>query len=154
MQNQTTTATLTTVLSEVLANLAFMFTDDGECDVSAGERWLETTIRYDGPVSGTLRLVSTRTFATQMAANLLGVDADENTTEEEAVDAIKEFMNVVCGQYVTAAYGTAGLFNLTIPESAKLTSRPVFGGSEEASDEAARLSVDGQWIEVFHRRRA
>ena len=37
--------TLTTILSEVLANLAFMFTDDESAEPAPDDRWLETTIR-------------------------------------------------------------------------------------------------------------
>ena len=45
---QQKTATLTTIFSEVLANLAFMFTDDEPGPPSAGDIWLETFISYQG----------------------------------------------------------------------------------------------------------
>ncbi len=153
MQDQKTT-TLTTVLCEVLANLAFMFTDDGEFDPPMGERWLETAISYEGPVSGSLRLTCTGTFATQLAANLLGVESGKETTEQESNDAVKEFMNVICGQYLTAAYGTEDVFNLTIPEVLERSTTPVLGDPEEASQDMAILSVDGQWMQLLHTRSA
>ncbi len=143
-------STLTTVLSDVLANLAFMFTDDGEFEAPVGERWLETSIGYDGPVSGTLQLNCTEPFAVQMAGNLLGMDSDGELTEQESMDAIKEFMNVLCGQYVTAAYGTEDVFNLTIPEVLELPSTPCLDSPEGYSEDSALLSVDGQWIQVVH----
>ncbi len=151
MQDQKT-ATLTTVLSEVLANLAFMFTDDGEFDAPVGERWLETTISYEGSTSGSLLLVCTGTFTQQLAANLLGVASSEETTEQESNDAVREFMNVVCGQFVTAAYGTEDVFNLTIPEVVELSVTPDFGDPEDVPDDTALLSVDGQWIRLLHER--
>gem|GEM_PF-6175632 len=50
------TATLTTIFSEVLANLAFMFSEDEEDIIpSAGDVWLETEIGYRGPQRGALR---------------------------------------------------------------------------------------------------
>ncbi len=153
MQDQKTT-TLTTVLSEVLANLAFMFTDDGEFDPAAGERWLETAIGYKGSVSGSLRLTCTATFAAQLAANLLGVESSAETIEQESIDAVKEFMNVVCGQYVTTAYGIEDVFNLTIPEVFERSTAPEFDDPEEASEDVVLLSVDGLWMELRHTRSA
>lgn len=153
MQDQKTT-TLTTVLSDVLANLAFMFTDDGELEAPVGERWLETMISYEGPMSGLLHLTCTETFATQLAANLLGADSGEETTHQESNDAVKEFMNVICGQYVTAAYGTEEVFNLSIPEVLERSTTPVLGGPQEAAEDMAVLSVDGQWMQLLHTRSA
>ena len=152
MQDQTTT-TLTTVHSEVLANLAFMFNDDGEFDPPVGERWLETLISYKGSVSGSLRLTCTETFATQLAANLLGTESGV-TTRQESNDAVKEFMNVICGQYVTAAYGTEELFDLSIPEVFERSTTSILGEPEGASGERAFLSVDGQWMQLLHTRSA
>ena len=153
MQDQKT-LTLTTVLSEVLANLAFMFTDDGEFEPPVGERWLETVISYEGSVSGSLRLACTETFAEKLAANLLGMESGEVISEQESNDAVKEFMNIICGQYVTAAFGTEDVFSLTIPEILELPSTPEFGDSDEASEEVAILSVDGQWMQLRHARSA
>ena len=151
MQDQKT-LTLTTVLSEVLANLAFMFTDDGEFEPPVGQRWLETVISYEGSVSGSLRLACTATFTEKLAANLLGMDSGEETTEQESIDAVKEFMNVVCGQYVTTLCGAEEVFNLGIPEAVELTSEPGLGSHENQSDETAVLSVEGQWLKVLHIR--
>ena len=51
MQEQTT-ASLTTVFSEVLANLAFMFMEDEQVDTPTGEQWLETVIGTCGNCGG------------------------------------------------------------------------------------------------------
>jgi chemotaxis protein CheY-P-specific phosphatase CheC len=151
MQDQKTT-TLTTVLSEVLSDLAFMFTDDGESDPPVGERWLDTSVSYQGPVSGSLRLLCTGTFAAELASNLLGTDPESEPAEQESIDAVKEFMNIVCGQYVTAAYGTEDVFNLTIPEVSALPTTPVLGSLEDVSEDLSLLSVDGQWLQLLHTR--
>jgi chemotaxis protein CheY-P-specific phosphatase CheC len=151
MQDQQTT-TLTTVLSEVLANLAFMFTGDGEFDPPVGERWLATKISYGGSVSGALNLTCTATFATRLAANLLGLESEEEASEQESRDAVQEFMNIVCGQYVTAVYGTDDVFNLTIPEVLELSATPVLCAPEDESEDLAILSVDDQWMQLIHTR--
>ena len=146
MQSQTT-ATLTTVLSDVLADLAFMFCDGGEYREQPGETWLETSINYSGGVSGELRLICTRTFAEQLAENLLGIDSEEEISKQESTDAVREFMNVICGQFVTAAHGTEDVFNLTIPTVTELEEEPFVEGG---GDETAQLSIDGQWLQLRH----
>ncbi len=146
------TTTLTTVLSEVLANLAFMFTGEGELDPPVGEQWLETVISYQGSASGSLHLTTTAAFATSLATNLLGTASDEETSEQEARDAIQEFMNIVCGQFVTALYGTEDVFNLTIPEVMELPTTPDLADPEDQSEDIAIMSVDNQWIQLLHAR--
>ncbi len=146
MQQQLT-ATLTTVLSDVLADLAFMFTDGEEFSEQSGESWIETSIGYKGSVGGELRLVCTRTFANQLAENLLGVDPGDGISEQESSDAVREFMNVVCGQFVTAAHGVVDVFNLTIPTVTELEEQPFV---EDCGDEVTQLSVDGQWLQLRH----
>ncbi len=147
MQDQAT-ETLTTIFSEVLADLAFMFTDEEPGDMTPGKRWLETTMGYSGPRTGVLRLRCTWDFAIQLAANLLSLDPDDVDTEQNAQDAVKEFLNVVCGQFITAAYGAEEVFDLTIPQVVELSEAPDLragGGTEESV-----LSADGQFVQLAH----
>ncbi len=147
MQDQKT-ATLATIFSEVLANLAFLFTDEDPADPVPGDVWFETTIGYSGPMAGTLRFLCTRDFSTRLAANLLGTDPDDPDTEQSAGDAVKEFMNIVCGQFVTAAYGTEEVFHITIPEIVELPETPSLTACEEI--ETTAVSVDGQFVQLSH----
>jgi hypothetical protein len=146
MQPQTT-PTLTTVLSDVLADLAFMFCDGGEYSEQPGESWLETSISYSGRVSGELHLTCTRAFAEQLAQNLLGIESGEEISQQVSTDAVQEFMNVICGQFVTAAHGTEDVFNLSIPIVSELDGQPFV---EDSGDDSAQLSVDGQWLQLRH----
>ena len=136
------TATLTTIFSEVLANLAFMFSDeDDDSAASAGDTWLQTEITYHGPQCGTLCLWCTRGFSVQLAANLLGIDPEDDDAEEAANDAIKEFMNIVCGQYITAIHGTDAVFDLTIPTLGELAETPQL--SDDEGPHSSTLFVEG-----------
>ena len=146
MQQQTTT-TLTTVLSDVLADLAFMFSDGGVYCDQPGELWIETVICYQGGIAGELRLICTRSFAEHMAQDLLGIEPGGEISSQESTDAIREFMNVVCGQYVTAAHGTEGVFNLSIPTVLELEEEPFV---EECGEETTQMSVDGEWLQLRH----
>lgn len=139
---------LTTVFSDVLSDLAFMFTDDEPAEPSPGSIWLEGTIRYRGPVSGTLTLVCPLEFCRMLAANLLGLDADEPEAEARAPDALRELLNVVCGQYVTAAFGHDKVFDLSIPEARVLSETPQLVADQD--DRATTLSVEGHCVQLRH----
>jgi CheY-specific phosphatase CheX len=147
MQQQTS-ATLTTIFSEVLANLAFMFTDEEQVEISPADNWLETVISYQGPTSGTLRFRCTTDFSILLAANLLGVDAQDEEADAKARDAVKEFMNIVCGQLVTALLGSEEVFNLTIPEVVELAEAPDLGNTD--GTDSSTLSVDGFLVQLAH----
>ena len=133
--------TLTKIFSDVLSDLAFMFRDDEQGEWPDGGLWLETTISYDGTASGTLRLRCTRQFSLVLAANLLGTDPQEDIAESAADDAVKEFMNVVCGQFVTAVHGTQEVFHLTIPEIIVMNDPPP---PDDDEYESSILAVEGE----------
>ena len=140
-------ATLATIFSEVLANLAFMFTDDEGVDSRPDDTWLETTIGYRGHSSGELTFRCTRRFTRLLAANLLGVDAEAESTDE-ADDAAKEFMNIVCGQLVTALHGSDDVFNLTIPQIRRLDEEPDLTLDDGVT--ASTLSVERCRIQLLY----
>ncbi len=144
---QNKTPTLATIFSDILADLAYMFSDDMEAEPTAGSLWYETTIEYDGPVSGTLKFECSEDFATVLAANLLGLDTNDEDAENKSRDAVKEFMNIICGQYVTSVHGTNDVFNLTIPVIKELSETPDFEEVEE-SDNLATFSVSGHAIKL------
>jgi hypothetical protein len=155
------TKTLTAIFSDVLANLAFMFTDDDQVETVPGELWLETTIRYRAQgtgrkaegtsheaSAGTLRFRCTRGFCVLLAANLLGIDADDDTAAAQGEDAVKEFMNIVCGQFVTSMYGDDDVFNLSIPQIAELSETPELFADD--GDLSSTLSVDHHVVQLTH----
>lgn len=121
MPQLTQPSMLARTFSEVLANLAFMFVTEPppgqeSGSVSLGADALQVEIGFEGPSRGRLTLRCGQPFASALAANLLGVDAEEELAHSHCCDAVKELMNVVCGQLVTAQYGRQAVFHLTIPE--------------------------------------
>lgn len=145
---QQTTATLKTIFSDVLANLAFMFTDDEIPEPSPGDRWFETTIEYEGPRSGQLRFLCTPDFCVLLAANLLGVDPLTEEATQKSQDAVKEFMNIICGQFVTSVYGANDVYNLSIPEVRELPEAPELASSNVP--EHATFCIDGHVVQLSH----
>jgi CheY-specific phosphatase CheX len=141
-------ATLATIFSEVLASLAFMFTDQEMAEPDPGEPWLETAISYRGSAKGTLRFRCTRSFAVQLSANLLGLDPLDEEATNQAEVAVKEFMNILCGQFVTSVHGTKDVFDLTIPETGEMPEMP----DTEAADSPvlSTLCVDGHRVQLTY----
>ena len=147
MQQQKS-VTLTAIFSEVLANLAFMFTEEEQVELSPADAWLETEISYQGPTQGTLRFRCTSDFAVLLAANLLGIDPKDEEADAKARDAVKEFMNIVCGQLVTAVHGTEDVFNLTIPTITELPEAPDLRAGD--GSDSSTLSVDGFLVQLSY----
>lgn len=143
---QPETVTLKAVFSEVLADLAFLFTDEVSADACPDPMWLESTIRYrqaaGAPIGGILTLRCPAGFGRLLAANLLGLDPGDEEADVGAEDAVGEFMNIVCGQLITAMHGTQTAFNLTIPATHVLAGAPDLSDGEE-DPAVSRLAVEG-----------
>jgi len=143
---QQKTPTLAAIFSDVLARLAFMFTEDLPVDPIPGGGWIEASVGYKGPVEGRLVLTCTREFATVLASNLLGTDPEDPEADVKAEDAVKEFMNITCGQYITAVHGTEAVFCLSIPEVRTAEAPP----ADDAGPQQVLLSVDGHLVQLRH----
>lgn len=133
---------LAEVLADVLGDLAFMVADDQPADFATGTVWFEGEVRYGGPARGRLRLWCTREFATRLAANLLGIEPEEGNARVGAEDAVREFMNVLCGQLVTAWYGREAVIHLGIPAAGECMQRPA-QPDPDAYDRCL-VSIDGE----------
>ena len=59
----------------------------------------ETSIGFDGPRRGTLRILFTRPVARLMVRNMLGLGNGE-VTEPHVKDCVKEAANMVCGNFL------------------------------------------------------
>lgn len=148
MTSQLKPATLATIFSEVLANLAFMFTEEPTDEGDLSTTWLETAISYDGPHRGTLRFRCTREFTVHLAANLLGADPNASEAEDGAADAVKELLNILCGQFVTSVHGTGEIYDLSIPEITEMSEIPDMGLVD--TPKMCTLGVDGYRVQLVY----
>ena len=108
---------LTRVLENVMEQLAFMFGEPAQKDelILEEEKCLHISMQFNGLRNGKLDLVIPASMGISLAANILGLDEDDEEAENNSVDALKELVNMVCGQFLTEAYGDKPVFNLTIP---------------------------------------
>jgi CheY-specific phosphatase CheX len=108
---------LAEVMVEVLETQAFLFAD--RCGprelITEEEEFLQATIAFDGETRGRMGVAAPRTLCVTLAANMLGVENDDGSALENAPDAMKELVNVICGRLLTSLYGSQPVFRLSVP---------------------------------------
>jgi hypothetical protein len=139
---------LAKVTVEILERFAFLLGDPAEAEAPPAlpaAAWL-ATLQFAGPRRGTLGLATTPALARQMAANLFGREPGE-ISDEEAVDALKELLNVTCGDYLHELEGNEPLYDLAAP--AVLPADRDALRARLAGREQFALNVEGQPLFVF-----
>jgi CheY-specific phosphatase CheX len=113
---------LSEVFCEVMEKLAFMF---GE--FTAKEELSQTTsdcvqarMTFTGALTGALALVVPAEMCVEVAANVLGMEPDDEFVTARATDALKEVLNVTCGRLLTALVGEKPVVDLSVPVATKL----------------------------------
>lgn len=115
--------TLTRVFTEVLEQLAFMFVETPDTtETPESEHLVATSMAFRGPCSGKVTLAAPREMAPVLAANVLGLDPGEDLGIQASYDALKELLNVTCGNVLTAIAGDEPVFDLTVPEVMEFSS--------------------------------
>lgn len=134
------------VLSNVLEQFAFMFVEAPEQDTAPGdphETYLHVAITFQGKQEGSICLTAPESLCREMAANVLGTDPGE-AGPGEGEDAIKELVNIVCGELTPSLFGEREVFDLTVPHLYRIDWSK---WQELAADsEAVRLWVDDKPI--------
>jgi len=108
---------LTEVAGSTLEQLAFMFGYPEEAGTPAPpfEEAVGGRVRFAGPWEGELWVLFARELLPEVAANMLGLDASE-TVEEHRMDALREVLNVVCGNLLPRIGGREAVFDIQRPE--------------------------------------
>lgn len=108
---------LSEVFSDVLMKYAFMFGEECQKDElpENGDGYLHAQIGFYGHKLGTLGVITQKSLCFEMAANVLGIETEEENSDDEASDTLEELINIVCGQFLTATFGVEPIFNLLPP---------------------------------------
>jgi CheY-specific phosphatase CheX len=109
--------TLSVIAIETLEKLAFLFAFPAvEAETGQPGPGVAASVSFSGSFSGTLIMkVSAEAFL-ELAVNMLGVDEDDETTLDQQNDALKETLNVICGNLLPAIAGNREVFNIGPPE--------------------------------------
>ena len=113
---------LSEVFCNILMNYAFMFGDECAKDEfpANGDNYMHATVSFSGDRSGSLGISTSPDLCVQLAANILGLDPDDGDSIEDASDALKELLNIACGQFLTATFGDVPIFELSPPSVSEI----------------------------------
>jgi hypothetical protein len=128
-------AITSTVISRIVGDAAFMFTDP--LDPSArpalsGWEVLGVRLSFSGDVSGEFRFWAPVAFSSTVASNMLGLDASDHIPDEKRKDALKEIVNIIVGNFLTDMFGTDVVATLGLPKLIDQSSLPADYGSADA----------------------
>jgi CheY-specific phosphatase CheX len=107
------------VCCDVFESLSFMFGEAIDLDEvdSESESFINVSISYKGDRAGAIILIVSAETAKILAYNILGIDEDEEDMPfESSMDALKELLNTICGQFITSRFGDVPVFDLSVPE--------------------------------------
>ena len=118
MQNEYGTV-LAEVFCDILLQYAFLFGDEfpkEELSVDDTD-CLKITVSFSGERSGDIGIATSTELCGVLTANLLGEDVEDyEQLDENTSDALEELINVVCGQFLTAAFGEYPVINMSPPK--------------------------------------
>jgi hypothetical protein len=106
-------------IGRILGEAAFIFTDKLEKNaIPALETWGPegVSLKFNGEPSGIIRMWVSPGFACFAAANMLGVEDGTDVARQKGMDALKELLNMIVGNFITEAYGEAPVFKLALPQ--------------------------------------
>jgi CheY-specific phosphatase CheX len=108
---------LSGVFCEVLEKMAFMFGERVEKEdlPQIAAEYVQVKMTFTGPLRGGLALAVPSDMRAEFAANVLGMEPDDEFVEKRASDALKEVLNVTCGHMLTTLVGEEPVFDLSIP---------------------------------------
>ncbi len=123
--SENATAILSNVFCEVLETQAFMFAEPAGNDEFPEdiEDCVSTEVGFRGNRKGEIHLTVPENLAIELAANIIGLELDDDQAEEKAYDALREILNIICGNFITELYGEDEDVSPTIPETKKKKAR-------------------------------
>ncbi|MCL2183949.1 MAG: chemotaxis protein CheX [Chitinispirillia bacterium] len=108
------------VCKMILEELAFLFCESQDAsafDYNQIHDAHKASMLFTGPKNGKCELAAGRNLCLLLASNMLGIEPDEDQAQAEAHadDALKEALNVICGRFLTEAFGEEAVYSLTAP---------------------------------------
>jgi len=141
---------------QTLEKLAFIFATpaDENVEPEAGET-VDAAIRFSGPFSGSMLILYPADDLDELAANMLGLDDEDDISGEQKLDALRETINIVCGNILPAIGGKKTVFDIAPPQIIDApVDRPNVAGAVKVQLELDEgmcfiyLSFDGETPEV------
>jgi len=117
-------ARLSELTCQVLMEAAFVMAEPTPAAPALEGKLLAARIAFTGPCRGRVTLTTTARLAITLAANLLGVDPDDDEAADRGGDALSELLNMVGGALLGAVCPPGSMGHLGLPESMALEAEP------------------------------
>ncbi len=104
------------VAEATFGSMAFMLSmPDTEEEIGSDQA---TTVRvgFAGPFGGELTMIVDEEMLSELAGNMLGLDPGEEAPHDQQVDALKELLNVICGNLLPKIAGVEVVFDVASPQ--------------------------------------
>ncbi len=137
--------TLERLVIDALERTAFLLADPCEDPESLAPAEIHACIEFCGPELGGVGLGSTRAFARNLAASLLGVEPSD-VSDAQTNEALRELANIVGGSVISALGGENCAFSLGLPHIGK----PDLSGTTTT----CVLDAEGERLEIACHRHA
>ena len=144
------------VAGETLEQLAFVFSFPEEANPAAimDAEVTGAHVGFSGPQKGELLLVVTSAVLPELAANMLGLDEGEEPPEDQQRDALREALNVICGNLLPRIGGEEAVFDIQPPvilDGAAAKARMAECQADAAEWSLAALSLDEGQCQLYLR---
>ena len=120
----TLTDTSSRVFLDVSERMLFMFGERLERHElpPSPESALIARMAFVGPVRGTIGLAASRAACLHFAHAAMGTNGDEAADDALGIDALRELVNVLCGNLLVELAGDDAVFEVSVPVVNNLTS--------------------------------
>ena len=82
-------------------------------------RWLNASVAFNGASCGQVEVVLPERLGTWLVVSLLGLPPDATLKDNQLLDGVGEFANMVCGAWLSKANETAS-FTLDVPKVSRM----------------------------------
>ncbi len=144
---------LSRVAVESLEKLAFIFSfpeeDNGDMDYDSAAA---AGVSFTGPFSGSLIITISRQVLVELTSNMLGVNDGQETTPDQQEDALKETINIICGNLLPFIAGEQAVFNIDTPEiiaGADAIKNAVTDSDGRKPASSVKLDIDDEQCALF-----
>ena len=141
--------TLSDIAADSLEKLAFIFAFPAEeADTGQPDSMVTASVSFAGSFSGLLVMKVSTESLPELAGNMLGVDEDEETTLDQQHDALKETLNVICGNLLPEIAGRQEVFHIDSPQIVAVE-QAIESNHDRSSTYHARLDLEDGQCELF-----
>ncbi|MGW8257957.1 MAG: chemotaxis protein CheX [Thermoguttaceae bacterium] len=143
---------LTDVLEDTFASMAFVLPPAEEDEAESGEAAnAHASITFSGPFSGELWISVSRSMLPVLAENIMGIEGSGATTGEEQEDALKEMLNVICGNLLPLIAPPKEVFHIHQPRF--LATNEPLPAHDDDTNAKVQLRLDNGLVELSLRIR-